>query len=105
MSVPAFDLPLEQIAEICRRYDVKQLELFGSILRENFLADSDVDLLVTFEEDSPIGLFEFADLQEELRALLGREVDLVSRRGVEKTENWIRRTEILKNTSSIYAAR
>jgi uncharacterized protein len=102
MPAPAIELPLEQIAEICERYHVTELELFGSILRDDFRPDSDIDFLVTFEENAPIGLFEFADMQEELRTLLGRDVDLVSRRGIERSANWIRRREILKNTRPIY---
>ena len=104
MSAPAIDLPVDRIAEICRRYYVKELELFGSILRDDFRPDSDVDFLVTFEEDAPIGLFEFADFQAELSALLGREVDVVSRRGLERSANWLRRREILKSVRPIYGA-
>src|SRR5215213_9018940 len=104
MSAPAIDLPLEQIAEICRRYFVTKLELFGSILRDDFRPDSDVDFLVTFEEDAQIGLFEFIDLQTELTELLGREVDLVSRAGVEQSANWIRRREILRSPLVIYGS-
>jgi len=104
MSAPAIEIPVDQIADICRRYYVRELELFGSILRKDFRADSDVDVLVTFEDNAPIGLFEFVGLQDELNELLGRKVDLVSRRGVEQSANWIRRAEILNNTRSIYAA-
>ena len=104
MSAPAIDLPMDRIAEICKRYYVKELELFGSILRDDFQPDSDVDFLVTFQEDAPIGLFEFADFQAELSALLGRDVDVVSRRGLERSANWLRRREILKSVRPIYAA-
>lgn len=104
MSAPAIDLPMDRIAEICQRYHVTKLELFGSILRNDFRPDSDVDFLVTLEEDAQIGLFEFIDLQTELTELLGREVDLVSRAGVEQSANWIRRREILRSPLVIYGS-
>lgn len=104
MSAPAIELPLEQIAEICKRYHVAKLELFGSVLRADFRHDSDVDFLVTFEKNAKIGLFECIDLQSELATLLGREVDLVSRDGVERSANWIRRREILRSPLVIYGS-
>jgi predicted nucleotidyltransferase len=104
MPVTSIDLPLDQIADLCRKYHVTELALFGSALRDDFRADSDVDLLVTFDESASVGLFEFAELQTELGNLIGRDVDLISRRGVEQSENWIRRREILGNSSVIYGS-
>ncbi len=68
----------EKIVEICRRHGVKKLAVFGSALREDFRADSDVDLLVEFLPDNRMGLFEFIEMQMELEDLLQRKVDLVS---------------------------
>jgi predicted nucleotidyltransferase len=104
MSIPAIDLPIAEIADLCRKYHVTELALFGSALRDDFRPDGDVDLLVTFDENASIGLFEFAELQIELGNLIGRDVDLISRRGVEQSENWIRRREILGSSSVIYGS-
>jgi len=76
------DLPLEPIAEICRRYHVRELSVFGSLARGEMRPDSDIDLLVEFEEGAPVGLWEFGSLEKELQTLLGRSVDLVSKRGL-----------------------
>ena len=100
----ALALPMEEIAAICRRYHVQELSLFGSALRDDFRVDSDLDFLVVFEPGAKVGLFEFFELQHDLQALLGREVDLVSKAGVERSENWIRRRAILSHYESIYVA-
>ena len=71
-----------QLADICRRYHVRELALFGSILRDDFHDDSDVDVLVEFEPNPGIGFIGFLGLQDELAALLGRPVDLVSKGGM-----------------------
>lgn len=69
------DLPLDRLAEICRRYGVRRLALFGSALRDDFGPESDVDLLVEFSPGTRTGLAFFA-LQDELSAAIGRTVDL-----------------------------
>lgn len=69
------DLPLDRLAEICRRYHVRQMALFGSALRDDFGPQSDVDLLVEFLPGARTGLAFFA-LQDELSAAIGRTVDL-----------------------------
>ena len=75
-------LPTREIAEICRRHRVRDLSVFGSVGTNRFRDDSDIDLLVEFEPGTRIGLIEFLQLQDELSALLGRPVDLVSKRGL-----------------------
>lgn len=69
------DIPQDQIADFCRRHHIRRLALFGSVLRDDFRADSDVDLLVEFEEGHTPGLDFFA-MQDELSAMLRRKVDL-----------------------------
>ena len=101
---PAIAIDRSRIAEFCRRWKVAQLELFGSVLRADFGPDSDVDVLVTFRADAEWGLFEHMEIEEELSGLLGRQVDLVSRRAIERSRNWIRRNAILSGTERIYAA-
>lgn len=92
-----------QLAEVCRRYHVAALELFGSRAKGTARPDSDVDLLVTFEEGKTPG-FAFVSFCEELEALFGREVDVLSRRSIERDINPIRRQSILNRTEPLYAA-
>ncbi len=75
MSSARIAIPQEQIAAFCRRHHIRRLALFGSVLREDFGPDSDVDVLVEFEPGHVPG-FEFFTWEEELSALLGRRVDL-----------------------------
>ncbi len=69
-------LPHRQLAAFCQKYHVRRLSLFGSVLRDDFGPDSDIDILIEFEEGQTVDLFTFADMQAELATLLGREVDL-----------------------------
>jgi uncharacterized protein len=99
----AIPLPKDQIAAFCTHWHVAELSLFGSILREDFHPNSDIDVLIAFTPESDWGLLEHIQMQEELKAILGREVDLVSKRAIERSSNWIRRQEILSNAQPIYA--
>ncbi|MCS6848659.1 MAG: nucleotidyltransferase family protein [Anaerolineae bacterium] len=104
-SEPKIPIPMDKIAEFCRRWKIAEFALFGSVLRDDFRPDSDVDVLVTFEPEARWTLFDWVDIREELCALLGREVDLVSRRGIETSRNYLRRNEILSTAQVMYAAR
>jgi predicted nucleotidyltransferase len=99
-------VPIDQdrIAEFCRRWKVTELSLFGSVLRDDFRPDSDIDVLVTFAPDAEWSLFDIVDVEEELRAILGRDVDLVERPAIERSRNYIRRKAILGSTRTIYVA-
>lgn len=92
----------EEITSFCERWQVTQLDVFGSALREDFGPDSDVDLLVSFEESARHTLFDMVRMEEELKAIFGREVDLVSRRGIERSQNYLRRKAILGSAEAIY---
>jgi predicted nucleotidyltransferase len=94
----------DRIADFCRRWKIDNLSFFGSILRDDFDSDSDVDVLVSFAPDAQWGLFDMARMREELRGILGREVDLVSRRAVEASRNYIRRKAILSSAEVVYGA-
>lgn len=96
-------LPYEQIAEFCRKWNVSEFALFGSVLRDDFRPDSDVDVLLTWSEDARISLFDYAPMKDELEAMFGRRVDLVSKEGIEESRNWIRKKEILGSARVIYA--
>ncbi len=97
-------LPTGQVAEFCRRWKIRELAVFGSFLRDDFRPDSDLDFLYTFDDDVHWTLFDLVAMDEELAAIVGRPVDLVDRRSIEKSENWIRRRSILGTAEAIYAA-
>ncbi|MGQ9585676.1 MAG: nucleotidyltransferase domain-containing protein [Anaerolineae bacterium] len=105
VSIRRAKMPEEEIADFCRRWRVTELALFGSVLREDFASESDVDVLVTFAEDASWGLLDLVTMQEELEVLLGRPVDLLERRAVEEAENYIRRSHILSALEPVYVAR
>ena len=96
--------PIPDLAALCRRWHITELALFGSVLRDDFGPESDIDLLVTFAPDARWGLFALADITEEFQQALHRDVDLVERRAVERSENWARRQHILGTARVIYAS-
>ncbi len=93
------DISLDSVAEIAKRYPVKELALFGSVLRDDFTPDSDVDVLVEFEPDATIGFLGMAALARELSAVTGRQVDLVPKAGLKPRI----RKPILDSAQVIYA--
>ncbi len=105
ISRHGFVLPMDQIAEFCRRWKVRELAVFGSFLRIDFRPDSDLDLLYTFDDDVDWTLFDLVTMGQEFAALVERPVDLVDRKSIEKSENWIRRRTILDTAEPIYVAR
>ena len=94
----------ESIAKFCKKWKIMEFALFGSVLREDFRPDSDVDVLVTFSPDSDWGVEHSLDMKEELESLFGRAVDLVEKRLVEESRNYIRRKHILSHMEAVYAA-
>ena len=97
-------VPKDRIAAFCQKWKITELALFGSVLREDFRPDSDVDVLVTFSSDSDWELEHLLDMKEELESLFGRAVDLVEKRLVEESRNYIRRKHILFHMEAVYAA-
>jgi len=95
------EIPKDRIAEFCRKWMITELSLFGSVLREDFGPDSDVDVLVSLADDAPWSLFEWVDMIDELKALFGCSVDLVEKSGL---RNPFRRHEILTHRQVIYAS-
>ena len=94
----------KRIADFCRRWRIVELSLFGSVLRDDFRPDSDIDVLVSFAPDARWTLFDVGHMEEELERLFGRKVDLVERRAVERSENYIRRRLILEHHEPVYVA-
>ena len=76
MSRSRMDLPEEAVASFCRRHHIQRLAVFGSVLRDDFGPDSDVDVLVEFEPGHCVGFITFAAMENELSDLIGRKVDL-----------------------------
>lgn len=91
----------EKLAEFCRKWKIKRLSLFGSVLRDDFGPESDVDVLYEFEPDGGVGYFRLYDLENELSALLGgRKIDFVPEKYLKKRL----RDEILRTAEVQYAA-
>lgn len=102
---PLPDVSQEELAGFCRRWEIAELSLFGSALRdEDFGPDSDMDFLVQFAESARPSLFDLVRMKDELEALVGREVDLVTKAAVEASRNRVRRQSILDSAHPLFAA-
>jgi uncharacterized protein len=95
----------QQLSEFCQRRQISELALFGSIIREDFRSDSDIDILVTFMPNIKLSLLDLVDMQYELEDLSHRPVDLITKKSVINSTNWIRRKEILNTAQVIYESR
>ena len=98
---PRIPIDHQRIAEFCRKWRITEFALFGSVLRDDFGPDSDVDVLVTFALDAPWSLWDLVDIRDELMRVFGRDVDLVSKRAL---KNPYRRHAILTTRQVVYAA-
>lgn len=101
---PHLQQHIDAINNFCRRWKVNELSVFGSTASGTERKDSDIDLMVSFADGAEWSLLDHAAMQQELSDMLGRPVDLVTRQGVEKSENWIRKRHILNNAEIIYRA-
>lgn len=101
MADVKFEVPVAEIAAICRKWRIAELSVFGSALRDDFAEDSDVDLLVRFEKDAGWSLFDWMEIADEFTVAFGRRVDLVAESGL---RNPFRRREILDTREIVYAA-
>ncbi|WP_107671093.1 nucleotidyltransferase family protein [Cyanothece sp. BG0011] len=90
------------ITDICEQWNIKKLSLFGSILRDDFNENSDIDLLIQFNPDARQGLLTLARLKHHLEDMTQRSVDVVVQESIENSENWIRKQEIFKTAQIIY---
>src|SRR5690606_873840 len=100
MTVPPhIAIPADALEAFCQKWRVRELSLFGSVLRDDFGPDSDVDVLVSFDEDAPWSLWDLIAMQDELAELFGRAVDLVEKEGL---RNPFRRGHILETRQVIY---
>jgi len=97
-------VPKAKIAEFCKRWNISELAIFGSALRADFRPDSDVDVLVSFTPEAKVTLFDMVNMQDELKQIFGRDVDLISKRGVENSRNYLRRKAILESAQVIHVS-
>ena len=105
MKKRSIEIPEEQLAAFCKRWQIQELALFGSVLRDDFRPDSDVDFLVTYAPDKEFAAWYAFPEQDEMEALLRRKTDWVLRDALEQSPNYLRRREILHSAEVIYAAR
>lgn len=101
MKLPKYELNEKELIELAKQFKVKQLYLFGSVLREDFNAQSDIDIMVVFDSDTEFSYFDLYDFKEKLQQLFNRKIDLIEKDGL---VNPIRRSEILSTARLIYAA-
>jgi hypothetical protein len=103
MTITTIDLPMEAIAQFCDRWQVTEFALFGSVLRDDFRPDSDIDVMVQFHAEAHPTFSSLDQMEAELKTIFHREVDLITRQGVETSRNYLRRREILSSAQVIYA--
>lgn len=94
----------EQLANFCQQHHILELAIFGSVLRDDFRVDSDIDILVVFDRDSKphLSLMDLVSMEYQLEDMVEREVDLIEKRSVIDSHNWIRRKNILNTAQVIY---
>ncbi len=101
---PNIEIPYEQIAAICERWHITELALFGSVLRDDFRPDSDIDFLIRFGPQFEHDIENYEAIENEFKVLLGHRIDLVVRKYVEQNSNYLLRRYILNSAQTIYAA-
>src|SRR2546427_13160928 len=95
----------EETKAFCRKWKIKELSVFGSYLRDDFKSDSDIDFLFVLEVGIQLSIESWIAMEDELNTIIGRKVDLVPRKSVEESDNYIRRRHILSSAEAIYAQR
>ncbi len=103
MTISAIKLPMAEIAEFCHKRQVTEFALFGSVLRRDFRPDSDIDVMVEFHPEAHPTFSTLDKMEAELKTIFDREVDLITRQGIETSRNYLRRQEILSSVQVIYA--
>lgn len=101
---PRIPIDKEKIAEFCKKHGIIEFALFGSVLRDDFGPESDVDVMISLATQKGFGLFKYGRLIYELRLLFNRDVDVVLRKEIEGSSNTIRKREVLSNYRTVYVA-
>lgn len=104
-SIQNIELPMDDIVAFCQRWQVSEFALFGSVLRDDFHEQSDIDVLLSFAPTAKRGLQETRQIREELAHIFGRQVDVLIKAAIERSANWLRRKNILESAQVIYATR
>ncbi|MGB0563535.1 MAG: nucleotidyltransferase family protein [Spirulinaceae cyanobacterium] len=95
-------ISLQTLTEFCQAHQITELAVFGSILRDDFNPKSDLDFLVTFHPQTKLSLMDLVGIQQQLEDLTGRKIDLLEKRAIENSHNWLRRQNILETAQTIY---
>jgi predicted nucleotidyltransferase len=104
MKIPRKELfPDNALQQFCTKWQIAELALFGSVLRDDFHSNSDIDVLVSFTPTAPWTLLDLVNIERELTDLTGRDIDLVEKQAIEDSHNWLRRDEILSTAQIIYS--
>jgi len=98
-------LSATELSDFCSRWHIREMALFGSVLRKDFHEKSDIDVLIVFAPGARQGLLTLARVKHELEALVNHPVDLAVKASIQNSQNWIRRQEILSNAQTIYEQR
>lgn len=101
INQPKIDIPMDKIEVFCKKWKIKEFSLFGSVLRDDFRPDSDVDVMVSFHENAGWDLFDVVNMIDELKVIFGRDVDLVEKGTI---RNPFRRHAIMTTREVLYAA-
>jgi len=101
MIYPQIEVPVDKIREFCRKWKINEFSLFGSVLREDFRPNSDIDVLVSFDVTVSWSLYDVVDMKDELKTIFMRDVDIVEKGAV---RNPFRRRSIMTNREVLYAA-
>ena len=99
------ELPINKIELFCQKWQITELSLFGSVLRDDFNPESDIDILVSFAPNAKRGLTETIQMRDELEALFQRSVDLIVKDAIQRSHNWLRKNNIIESAQTIYVAR
>lgn len=101
---PRIPIDRDKVKAFCEKWKIVEFSLFGSVLTDEFRPDSDVDVLVEFAENAQWGMFDLSDMEDELKEMFGRDVDLLTKRSVVRSENYLMRRSILSGARTLYAA-
>ncbi len=103
MTTTTIELPMEKIAEFCHKWQVTEFALFGSVLRDDFRPDSDIDVMVQFHPNAHPTFSSLDHMEAELKTVFHRDIDVITRQGIETSRNYLRRHEIFSSAQAIYA--
>ena len=99
------DWDVAAITKLCQQWQIKELALFGSVLRDDFNPRSDIDVLISFTENAKITFFDLDKIEQQLSDIFHRPVDVVTKKAIEQSHNWIRKRNILERSQVIYEQR